>query len=188
VARPHRGQPRAAFQQSPLNSSSAILSSLGIVEKTGQQVVHVPLYKSIQNGNTPMTTSRKLFAMIALQLLPSACSPSTASRRPTLVEVWRGGDDALTVRLADAIEDKFRRSPDFTLSSGRKPHTLVVTIPTNVDWKQVGDRTRVLYTINFSSDTVPNLGSSSGACWADTLAECAADVVKHAKAAARKIP
>lgn len=135
----------------------------------------------------PMTPSPKILALIALQLLTSSCSARNASRRPTLVEVWRGGDDGLTVRLADAIEDAFRRSPAFTLSSGRKAHTLIVTIPSNVGWKQVGNRTRVLYTVNFSSDTAQNLGASSGACWDDSLATCASQVIKHANSAAGKI-
>lgn len=131
---------------------------------------------------------KMIFAVIALHLLASACSANDGSRRPTLVEVWRVGDDGLTTKLADAIEEGIRRSPAFVLSTGRKPNTLIVAIPTNVGWKQVGNRTRVLYTVNFSLVSAQSLGTSSGACWADSLAKCAARVVKDAKVAAGKIP
>lgn len=101
------------------------------------------------------------------------------------VEVWGGGDDALTARLRNALEDAFRSSADFHLSSGKKPGTLVITLPSNVEWKQVGGRTQVLYTAEFASDG-QNLGGSKGSCWDDALAKCAAQIVKDAKSAARQ--
>jgi len=105
-----------------------------------------------------------------------------ASGRP--VEVWGGADDGLTIRLRDALKDAFRSSADFYLSSGKKPGTLVITLPSNVGWKPVGGRTEVLYTAEFASDG-QNLGGSTGSCWDDALAKCAAQIVKDAKIAAR---
>jgi hypothetical protein len=122
----------------------------------------------------PMTQLQKLLVAAEFSALLSTCSASYGSRPPTLVEVWRGGDDALTTKFADAIERGFSQSSAFTPSTGRKPHTLIVTIPTNVTWKQVRNRTQVLYTVNFSSDDSQSLGTSSGACWAH--------VIKDAKA------
>jgi hypothetical protein len=128
----------------------------------------------------------KLLALTISQLLAFQALTHGSPRRPLLVEVWRGGDDALTEKLADAIEDELRRSPEFALSTGKKPGTLIIKIPTNVDWKQVATRTKVLYVVQFSSDD-RNLGAHSGACWADAPTECAVRVVSNAKAAARKI-
>ncbi len=105
-----------------------------------------------------------------------------ASGKP--VEVWGGADDGLTIRLRDALKDAFRSSADFHLSSGNKPGTLVITLPSNVEWKQVGGRTQVLYTAEFASDG-QSLGGSKGSCWDDALAKCAAQIVKDAKIAAR---
>jgi len=111
-------------------------------------------------------------------------STEGASGKPKqLVEVWGGGDDALTVRFRDALKDAFRSSADFHLSSGEKPGTLVITLPSNVGWKQVGGRTQVLYTADFASEG-QNLGGSKGSCWDDALAKCAAQIVKDAKIAA----
>jgi hypothetical protein len=106
---------------------------------------------------------------------------------PTLVDLWCGGDDVLTLRLRDALEGAFESSPDFRLSSGKEAEKLVVTIPTHVGWKQLGRRTRVLYTIDFSSVDNQKLGTSTGSCWDDAFAKCAARIVKDAKIAARKI-
>ena len=55
----------------------------------------------------------------------------SAKRIP--VDLWSVGDDGLSQRLREAVENAFKSSPDFALSSGEKPGTLVVTIPTNVD-------------------------------------------------------
>ena len=111
-------------------------------------------------------------------------STEGASGKPKqLVEVWGGGDDALTVRLRDALKEAFGSSADFHLSSGERPGTLVITLPSNVGWKLVGGRTQVLYTADFASEG-QNLGGSKGSCWDDALAKCAAQIVKDAKIAA----
>jgi len=138
---------------------------------TGNQPVFRPLQtKSGQNQSAFAAYDHAVGTMQA------------ASGKP--VEVWGGGDDALTVRLRDALEDAFRSSADFHLSGGKKPGTLVITLPSNVGWKTVAGRTQVLYTAEFTSDG-QKLGGSKGSCWGDALAKCAAQIVKDAKGAAR---
>jgi hypothetical protein len=112
-----------------------------------------------------------------------------APTAPTPVEVWVGGDDGLTQKLEDAMESAFRSSQDFTLSSGKKPGTLVVLIPTNVGWKKIGTRTKVLYTVEFRSQTLDGrkISDDKGSCWDGEYAKCAAHIVEDAKTAARKI-
>jgi hypothetical protein len=63
----------------------------------------------------------------------------------------------------------------------------IVTIPTNVDWKKRGTRTRVFYTVEFASSTDRKLGKKKGACWENELKTCASQIVKQAKIAARKL-
>ncbi len=116
----------------------------------------------------------------------AGCGTDTASGK-RLVEVWRGGDDLLTMRLKDAVESAFRASPDFALSSGKKPGTLMVTIPSRVRFKQVGGRTQVLFDATFSTAEGKNLTASTGSCWDDSLVTCALKIVKDAKSAARRI-
>jgi hypothetical protein len=65
--------------------------------------------------------SRVLFRLLMAVLAGSA------STRPTLVELWHVGDDGLSPRVADQVETAYKRSPEFVLSSGHKPGTLVVT-------------------------------------------------------------
>lgn len=104
-----------------------------------------------------------------------------------LVEVWSGGDDGLTQRLKDSVERQFNESDDFQMSSGKKPKTLIVTIPSNVSWKQSGKRTRVFYKIDFTSIDGETLGRSSGNCLDDDLAKCSIHNFSDATIAARKI-
>jgi len=121
----------------------------------------------------------------AAALITVATLGMDASAAPTLIEVWRGGDDALTQRLADALESAFRVSPNFSLSSGKKPGTLVITVP-HAGWKEMGPRTQVSYSVEFTSTDNRKLGRSTGRCWEDTLENCAAHIVADSKIAARK--
>ncbi|MBN1567819.1 MAG: hypothetical protein JXA73_08215 [Acidobacteria bacterium] len=115
-----------------------------------------------------------------------ACGTDSPSGKQR-VEIWRGGDDVLTMQLKDAVESAFRASPDFALSSGKKPGTLMVMIPSRAKFKQVGLRKQVLFDATFSNVEGKNLAASTGACWDDSLVTCALQIVKDAKSAARKI-
>jgi len=130
------------------------------------------------------TLSRIFFGLI---FAVTASATDAASAKPAPVEVWCGGDDGLTLRLRDTLESAFRLSPEFTVSSGKKPGTLIVTIPTHVKWKQIDRRTQVLYTVKFASTENQNIGTSTGSCWGDALKKCADHIVKDAKVAVRKI-
>lgn len=126
-----------------------------------------------------------MIVIVYVALVSSAAGGNVA--KPIRVEFWHTGDDALSEKLAYQVEQAFDRSPDFTLSSERRPDTLVVRIPTNVDWNKVGKRTQVLYTVEFSSVYNQNISVQKGSCWEDKLAECAGRIVKDAKVAARKL-
>lgn len=115
----------------------------------------------------------------------AACAATSAAKKeqkPTPVEVWRGGDDGLTLRLTDAVEAVFRASPMFAMSSGKQRGTLVVTIP-NLHWKMVGPRTQASYSIEFSGESSQHIGTSTGTCWEDELSKCAAQILKDAQSA-----
>jgi hypothetical protein len=129
----------------------------------------------------------QLPAIIIVCMVVAACGTDGPSGKARLVEVWRGGDDELTVRLKDAVESAFKTSPDFVLSTAKKPGTLLVKIPSRVRFKQVDMRKQVLYDAVFSSTDGRNVGTSSGSCWDDALMICASKIVKDAKIAARKI-
>jgi hypothetical protein len=113
----------------------------------------------------------------------------TASLKPTkmLVEVWCGGDDTLTRGVCIAAENAFESSADFVLNTEANNRALVVTIPTNVDWKEMNQRIRVFYTVEFSSPDAKKISKRKGACWEDDFATCATQIAKEAKIAQRKM-
>jgi len=45
----------------------------------------------------------------------------------------------------------------------------------------------VSYAVEFASTDNRTLGTNTGSCWDDTLAQCTAQIVNDAKIAARKI-
>lgn len=122
-----------------------------------------------------------------------ADGPVAVRTAPTLVEIWRGGDDGLTLRLTDSITKAFKSSPDFELSSGKKEGTLIVLIPTHVQWTRLGwrpfaRRTRISYRVEFkmlgkSAEPVDTL---AGSCRDDHMANCAAEIVMAAKGVVSK--
>lgn len=128
-----------------------------------------------------------LSAISAISLAGAAGASDAAPPHRIPVEVWSGGDDGLTQRLRDAMERAFQASPDFAMSFGKRPGTLVVTIPTHVKWQNVGDRMLVRYTLEFSSASGQRLASREGHCWDDEYPKCAARILDDTKAAARKI-
>jgi hypothetical protein len=105
----------------------------------------------------------------------------------TLVEVWCGGDDNLTQGVCRALDSEFASTPDFVGSSGERPGTLIVSIPTNVNWKERGKKTEVFYTVEFKSTNGKELGTKKGACWENDFRTCATQIVRQAKIAARKL-
>ena len=134
-------------------------------------------------------TSRPLFLLtvIGASIVTTAWKAGAASANPTLVELWHVGDDALSERLADKLDSGFAGLADFMMSSGRKPGTLIVTIPKNIELNPIGKRARAHYTVEFTSTDGRNLGVRSGSCWEDDLAECVAQIIKNARISARKI-
>jgi hypothetical protein len=143
----------------------------------------------IEDSRMPVTSSpiRILVAAILGLLVTTGCGDSNSSSKPTLVEVWRGGDDGLTVRLSEALETAFRSSSDFALTTGTKPGTLMVVGPTNTRRKQVAARTEIVYAVEFASTDGRALGASSGSCWEVELQVCVVRIVEDAKAAAAKL-
>jgi len=128
----------------------------------------------------------RLPAIITVSLVVTVCAAGADVAKPISVEFWHVGDDGLSQKLADRVESAFK-SRDFILGSGRKPGTLVVTIPANVRWNKVGKRAQVIYTVEFSSVDNQKIGTNTGSCWDDKLAKCATQIVEDAKIAARKL-
>lgn len=130
--------------------------------------------------------------VLTTMLLAGAVAASCAGTlphesNPTPVEVWRSGDDGLTVRFAEAVEAAFQASPLFSKSSGKQPGTLMVTISSNVGWQPVGDRVRVSFKVAFTDAAGRHLGTNAGSCWEDELSRCANEVVGRAEDAARNL-
>jgi hypothetical protein len=124
---------------------------------------------------------RKSLLVISLVFcLMLACVHKQQISKARLVELWVGGDDGLTSQLGDAVERVLRSSPDFIMSSGHKLGTLIVTIPTHVQFEHIGERSKVFFTVNFSSIHNENLGSSKGTCMDNELVKCANQIIKDA--------
>ena len=129
----------------------------------------------------------RLIVIAAVSLPATSYAIQGEATKPVLVEVRSGGDDGLTLRFRDSLENAFRSSRDFSLNASNTPATLVITIPQHVNWKQAGKRTRVLYVVEFTSSENQSLGIRKGSCWDDRLEQCAAQVVRDAQVMVRKL-
>lgn len=122
--------------------------------------------------------------ILALWLVPAsaACAASTAFQGPNMtvtpVEVWTGGDDGLTQRLVDAVEDELRKSARFSVGeAGAVPGAVKVVVPTHVLWRKAGRETRVSYRLELERDG-RRRGAGGGSCLETELRRCAQQVVR----------
>lgn len=90
--------------------------------------------------------------------------------------------------MRQAFFAAFESSPDFYLQEESKPGNLIVTIPENVGWKEVGKRTKITYIVEFSTFDERVFMTRKGWCWHEEYAKCANQILKDAKVAARKLP
>jgi len=126
-----------------------------------------------------------LFLVCLVPVFQKASSP--VKQTQTLVEVWCGGDDNLTQGVCRALDREVASTPEFIVSIGEKPGTLIVRIPTNVNWKENGQGTTVFYTVEFKSTSGKKLATKKGACSENDLKTCATQIVRQAKIVARKL-
>jgi len=96
------------------------------------------------------------------------------------VMLFVGGDDSLTLKLANALEKEFGSSKNFTINNDETPETLIVTIPTHLEWKKIEERIRAYYIIKFSSVYNQILLISAGSCFEDDMLECVNKIIKDA--------
>jgi hypothetical protein len=127
-------------------------------------------------------TIRAVFALLAASVAVSGCATATA-RSSVPVEVWRGGDDGLTVRFADALEAALTQSPAFTPSTSGQPAMLVAEIPTNLEWTRAGGDIQVHFVVNFRRADSRLLRTSSGTCWEARLDICVGHALSDAQRA-----
>ena len=114
-------------------------------------------------------------------VLSCGCATTMQPSRPRPVEVWGGGDDGLTLRFSDAVERALTGSPAFFAGHDKQPRTLVVTIPTNLRWEDVGARTRVFYEVVFADREARRVGTTKGTCWEEQFDACAARIRSYAE-------
>ena len=131
--------------------------------------------------------ARALARIATLFVAAALCTARSSVAEPRPVEFWHVGDDGLSQRLADEVESAFKQSHIFRLSTGLRPGTLVVKIPTNVTWKMMGKQKEVFYTVEFSTVANQKISSDEGSCSEDDLSDRASRILKHARAAAEKI-
>ena len=133
------------------------------------------------SGRAKPSAMRRLLTTFAAILL-SACvtqnegSESTTSATP--VEVWVGGDDGLTIRLADAVEEALKASPRFTyVERGSVPDALRLGLPGHVTWAKVDGRVRVKYRVELERRG-QKLAGAEGGCWESELQRCALAILR----------
>lgn len=107
--------------------------------------------------------------------------------RPLPLQFWHAGDDLLSQKLAKEVYVALSHEPEFIPSSATQPGSLLVELPANVSSKKVGKRTKVTYTVNYSTADKHPISSHDGSCLETRLSVCAVQIVRGARIAARKV-
>jgi len=135
---------------------------------------------------------RSVVAAIAVAVFGVSCASAPAPRarplgdtqgRRTPVEVYRGGDDGLTVRFCDAVEVAVKGSVVFSAVTVHTPEAMRLTIETNLRPLESGDDPKSSYvTILETADGAP-IGAFRGNCRPSEFRRCATRVVEKAEEA-----
>jgi hypothetical protein len=119
-----------------------------------------------------------IFALVTYMNVDMTAVALAKDRESIPIEIWRGGDDGATIKFSEAIKAALAASHEFVLSHGNKPGTIFVTIPTNVRWRQVGEREEISYVIELMQKSPRRTERFSGSCWLDELVVCADQILK----------
>jgi hypothetical protein len=122
--------------------------------------------------------------LVLAAALSAAPAMAGANAKSVPVEIWRGGDDGLSIKLSEAVERGLVASGKFVLSRGKKPGTLLITFPHHVDGVPDGERVSVGYEVTFSAPDNRILGAVKSGCHEDELTVCVDEIVGTAIAAA----
>lgn len=115
-------------------------------------------------------------------------SPQLGNERKPPVELWCVEDDLFSQGICQAFLAAFESTSNFILQEENKPGNLIVTIPENVRWKKIGKRTKIYYSVEFSTSDDRVFMTSKGSCWHNEYATCANQILKQTQIAARKLP
>jgi hypothetical protein len=180
---------------------ATVLASTSKAYRAGDQMtfgLDVVQDDKFANRQTPRLNPKLIFngAMLTLQMKESCrfdghigwiyacvqegCKKSCGSRLTTPVEVWTGGGDALTLRLRDELERTFKQTADLPLAT-KGTAVYKILIPTHVGWEQVGNKTKILYTIKVLRMNNAEVGSFKGTCWDSALGPCATQILNRAR-------
>jgi hypothetical protein len=91
------------------------------------------------------------------------CATASASRAPVPVILLVGGDDGLTLRLAEAIRREVQASSRYRLAPASQVAGIVVRIDENVTALRSGGTSHFRYSITFERGGVV-VGNSAGGC------------------------
>lgn len=131
--------------------------------------------------------SLQIFFMILLlwsAMFPIAGRAEDSGKRKSFpVELWVGGDDGLTQRLASALREAIVASPEFVEADDMSKRPLRLEIPTNVSWHSVGDKTSVDYAVVFTDSDSKYLGGSFNGCWESEIPKCASKIISDLRLA-----
>lgn len=104
------------------------------------------------------------------------CSHRT--QPPVAVCVWRGGDDGLTVRLADKLEQTIRATPPLMLGSCRLHGEPTITLP-HVAWEKEKESVHVTARFIISGLHLSQPMAMEARCADDRLSDCATEIVNR---------
>ncbi len=108
----------------------------------------------------------------------AACVTNISAAAPIPIEVWRVGDDGLTVRLADALQNEVERNKQFVRATALDPQRIVIKINRNVAWASDGDRDSLQYDISVLKNDIVIADDIRGECLVDRLASCSKVVMR----------
>ena len=118
-------------------------------------------------------------------ILLVACVSAPATDTPIPVDFWRVGDDGLTQRFAEALQQRLRASGRYRLITAGEHAEIVITITDHARPVTFGGVDYFRYDVTFGRDADTIFGRSAGRCMRRQMSDCARRIVAELERALR---
>jgi hypothetical protein len=122
----------------------------------------------------------KWLTLAAMLLVPAAGAPQPEPPKPRVpVLVQLTGDDGLTQKLSDSLEQGLRKHPRLRLASTAGEAVVTIRSESNVGWDKLSGRLVVIYTLYIDKGE-PADEPITGICYEIGMAKCVKDILRIA--------
>jgi hypothetical protein len=137
----------------------------------------------VQRESTSLRHLSILSTAVVLASALACVRYSHAAQARVAVCLWRGGDDGLTVRLTDKLEETINGTRSLVVGGCGLKDQPTITLPTSVKWVKQGTSMHITARVILTGRNLTAPVAIESHCSDERLIDCANDIVNRSLAA-----